>query len=300
MIGWSILRKSLQPWSTLNAVYSAIFCKQGFSIMSQEIFTFWNGDSMFAVEVSSILSTQQYLQDERPLPVSGKGLKGAVMYRNEPTPIFDFAESMGLASPFEENQQLIQMLVDREQDHIGWMNALENSIVNGSPFEKATDPHKCAFGKWYDKFHSRDEELTRVMKKFDVPHKHIHSLAKKLLNLRDKGETKQALAILSEERLITMSRLLRLFEEARGYIVSSERPVVMFVTKDGVKPLLGLVINEISDVHVIEPEDIMPLESISIGSVIRSDKVGPMVKGFIKKENLECLLLEPERLLEVA
>ncbi len=268
--------------------------------MSEEIFTFWNGDSMFAVEVSSILSTQQYMQDERPLPVSGKGLKGAVMYRNEPTPIFDFAKSMGLASPFEENHKLIEMLVEREKDHIDWINSLEDSIVNGVPFEKATEPHKCAFGKWYDKFKSRDEELMRVMKKFEAPHKHIHSLAQSLLGLRDKGETKKALSILSEERLITLAHLVRTFEETRKHIVESERPVVMFVTKDGIKPLLGLVINEISDVHVIEPEDIMPMQETSIGAVISSDRVGPMVKGFIKKDDLECLLLEPVRLLEVA
>lgn len=75
-------------------------------------------------------TTQQYMQDERLLPISGKVLKGAVMYRNEPTPIFDFAESVGTESPFDENHKLIEILVEREKDHVGWINSLGDSIVN--------------------------------------------------------------------------------------------------------------------------------------------------------------------------
>ncbi len=268
--------------------------------MSQEIFTFWNGSSLFAVEVSSILSTQQYLADERPLPVQGRGLKGSVMYRGQPTPIFDFAESVGLDSPFEENHNLIQLLVDREKDHVEWINSLEDSLVNGVPFKKATDPHKCAFGTWFDSYQTRDEGFKELLEKFDSPHKHIHSLAERLLSLRDKGNKERALSILADERMSTLSKLVRLFEESRRYLKSNERPVVMFVTRDGTKPLLGLVINQIADVQMINPEDVMPLEETSIGSIIAGDRVGPMIKGFIRKEGLECLLLEPERLLEVA
>jgi len=268
--------------------------------MSQEIFTFWNGDSLFAIDVSGILSTQAYQHDEKPIPVTGKGLKGALMYREQPTPIFDFAESLGLPSPFEEKEQLINMLEQREKDHIDWIDALENSISQNVKFEKARDPHQCAFGKWLDKYQSRDEELMKLLTKFDEPHKHIHSLASELLMMCQKDNKEKALEILQQEKNDTLSRLLRIFKESRDYLQNSQRQVVMFVTKDGSTPLLGLIINEISDVHQIEKEDIVSMENSSIGSIINADKVGPMVKGYVKKANLECLLLQPERLLEVA
>lgn len=268
--------------------------------MSQEIFTFWNGDSLFAIEVSSILSTQSYQHDEKPLPVKGNGLKGALMYRDRPTPIFDFAQSLGLASPFEEKLNLIKMLEERERDHIEWMQALEKAVLQNIPFDKATNPHQCAFGKWYDKYQSRDEELMRILKKFDEPHQHIHSLAIKLLQMCEKDRKSEALEILQQEKNNTLAKLLKLFEATRTHLQNSQRQVVMFVTQDGSTPLLGLVINEISDVHEVEEGDILPMENSSIGKVINSDRVGPMVKGYIRKDELECLLLQPERLLEVA
>ena len=52
----------------------------------------------------------------------------------------------------EVTQKLIQLFTEKEKDHHDWLNALEESIVDGVPFTKAKDPHQCAFGKWYDKF----------------------------------------------------------------------------------------------------------------------------------------------------
>ncbi len=268
--------------------------------MSQEIFTFWNGDSLFAVEVGAILSTQQYTQDERPLPVKGRGLKGAVMYRSHPTPLFDFSEVVNLPSPFEENEKLINMLYDREKDHVSWLNALENSIVNNVPFDQVTEPHKCDFGRWYDSFQTRDKELSSLLEKFKGPHNRLHQLGSELIALRDSGKKDEALAKLTYGREVTLSKMIRLFEDARAQITRGSRPVVMFVTKDGNTPLLGIVINQIDDVQEIEQSDILSLDEISVGSIIQNDSIAPLIKGFIRNDKLECLLLEPERLLEVA
>ncbi len=268
--------------------------------MSIEIFTFWNGDSLFAVEVSSILSTQQYNNDEKPLPVKGKGLKGALMYRSQPTPLFDFSEVVGLPSPFEENKKLINMLHDRESDHVNWLNALENTLVNDVPFEKAIDPHKCEFGRWYDNFNTRDQDLSNLLKQFKEPHERIHGLANELIKMNKAGQKQQALTILNNEREMTLSRMIRLFDGCRRELTRLCRPVVMFVTKDGNTPLLGLIINQIDDVQEIENDEILSLENLSVGSIILNDEIAPLVKGFVSRKNIECLLLEPQRLLEVA
>ena len=75
------------------------------------------------------------------------------------------------------SRELGNMLTEREKDHIEWVQALEDSLLNDTPFVKAKDPHKCAFGQWYDTFKSRDETLMEALSEFDKPHTQIHSLA---------------------------------------------------------------------------------------------------------------------------
>jgi chemoreceptor zinc-binding protein len=44
------------------------------------------------------------------------------------------------------------MIDERKNDHIHWVNEFERSIKNDEQINLNTDPHECAFGKWYDNF----------------------------------------------------------------------------------------------------------------------------------------------------
>jgi hypothetical protein len=77
-----------------------------------------------------------------------------------------------------------------------------------------TDPHKCAFGVWYDacKFHSYN--LTDYMAHFDAPHKRIHSLAIEVGILIQAGKLEAAQDIIHQAESNELQTLLSLFDGA--------------------------------------------------------------------------------------
>jgi hypothetical protein len=69
------------------------------------------------------------------------------------------------------------MMQLREQDHRKWLLELEASVQEHRSFLMTTDPHKCAFGKWYDNYHADNAWVAALLKKVDGPHRQIHAVA---------------------------------------------------------------------------------------------------------------------------
>ncbi len=259
-------------------------------------FTFWVGDSLFAINLDNVLSVEQDNSAIQPDPFEGRGSLGIVKHHGVPVRVFDFARFLGIDSCGEQKEALISTLVAREQDHIDWLDALEHSIKTNEPFTKARDPHQCAFGKWYDHFETRDEELKEIMQQFDAPHKRIHALADRLLNLKDKGQAEQALEELCLERGTTLVELRRLFDRARGQIHDSIRSVLLFVTIDGKGPRVALRLNEISDMVSFTPEQITSTRSLGVGE---QERLADVLKGYLSAgSDKDCLLIDVDGLLE--
>jgi len=209
----------------------------------------------------------------------------------------DFAKMLNLKSATQIGSSLIQLFNEREQDHHEWLNALENSIVNGDPFLKAKDPRKCAFGMWRNNFTSRDDTLMDIISDFDTPHNRIHKLADQLLDMRISGETEKALKILNIERDITMKRLSKHFNHAREHIHDSSRAVLLYITEDGISPTIALQIDDIYDVIDFKAEQFKPMSSIK--SILDTDQ-SKIIKAYIKlQDTADCLLIETSSITEI-
>jgi len=259
-------------------------------------FTFWVGDSLFAIDLDNVLSIEQDNSPIQPDPFQGRGSLGIIKHHGVPVRIFDFSEFMGISSSGRQKEELIKTLIAREQDHIDWLNTLEHSIKTGEPFAKARDPHECAFGQWYDKFRTRDEELVEILRKFDEPHKRIHALADRLLYLRDKGRLEQALSDLELERSTTLVQLRRIFKHARAQIRDAIKSVLLFVTTNGKEPQLALRLNEISDMVGFSTEQITPINALGITD---DERLAGTLSGYLNIETgQDCLLVNVEGLLE--
>lgn len=259
-------------------------------------FTFWVGDSLFAINLENVLSVEQDSSSIQPDPFQGRGSLGIVKHRGVPVRVFDFAEFMGISSCGEQKEELIKTLMAREQDHIDWLNALEHSIKTGEPFTKARNPHQCAFGQWYDQFETRDEELKDIMKQFDAPHKRIHALADRLLGLKDKGQFEQALQELSLERVTTLVQLRRLFDRAREQIRDSIKSVLLFVTTNGKEPRVALRLNEISDMVGFSPEQVTSTAALGVAD---DERLSNVMAGYLSTgSDRDCLVVNVEGLLE--
>ncbi len=196
------------------------------------------------------------------------------------------------------SRELGNMLTEREKDHIEWVQALEDSLLNDTPFVKAKDPHKCAFGQWYDTFKSRGETLMEALSEFDKPHTQIHSLADKLLDMKKNNDLDHALKILRYERNVTLKCLMKRFEQARTYLKESSRQVLLYITRDGIAPTVALRIDDINDVIDFTAEQFKPMEHIN--SILNSE-ASELVIAYLKQSSqADCLLVEASNLLKIA
>ncbi len=87
-----------------------------------------------------------------PVPQTPDYIRGVINLRGQVMPVMDLRLRMEMTSLVDETEDLIHLLDQREQDHKNWITELESSVREHREFKLATDPHKCAFGKWYDNF----------------------------------------------------------------------------------------------------------------------------------------------------
>jgi len=204
-------------------------------------------------------------------------------------PLHHFGDLIERRSQTAECAELQVLLAARKQDHIDWIDALEESITTGSKFMKATDPHKCAFGKWYDQYRPTDEILADIMKRFDTPHKRIHSLAENLLSMATDAEgIDKASGLLQAEKHSTLNELLSLFDQASERLKDMLRPVVVILEAD-------------AKTFAIELDSIDGMLEFSKADWLadsESDIAGDYFDGYFTKDESDVYLnLIPERLL---
>ncbi len=263
----------------------------------RQIFTFYIEDMMFGLDVENVLMLGQDISDIQRLPVEERGFCGVTKYQGTIVPVLDFAHRLGIASGMDVKSELITTLIDREKDHIEWMNSLEVSIKTGAAFVKALNPDECAFGKWYNKFETRDETLEELLQVFDEPHRKIHALGEKLLALRDNDKVDEALEILQHERATTLRRLRALFTRARDQIQGGMRQVLLFVTLDGKTPLYALMIDDINDVINYMPSELQSSRSGALGLI---SKIEHVIEGIFARENMpDCLYFDINKMTDL-
>jgi len=157
-------------------------------------------------------------------------VRGVIHLRGEVVPLIDLRRRMGMVSVTEEIEAFCDLMSAREEDHRHWLNELRASIRDRQPFRLATDPHQCAFGKWYDCYRPPDPWLAGLLKKFNAPHQSIHALANKVRDLQDQGRPEQAECLVNVTGAKILDAMVQLFEEVRAMIRSSRRETVAILT----------------------------------------------------------------------
>lgn len=145
-------------------------------------------------------------------------VRGVIPFRGGSIPLFDLRVCFGTIARTEETDTLIQTMEQRKQDHINWLKKLKEEVFADQPITVQTDPHKCAFGKWYDTFHSDNINLSAYMKRFDDPHKQIHQVAVEAEILIRNGQKSQARDLVNLTEQGVLARLLELFDGIAGQV----------------------------------------------------------------------------------
>jgi len=189
-----------------------------------------------------------------PIPGSTADVRGVINLRGAAIPLLDLRMHLGLPSAQVEIAELVELLRAREQDHINWLQALEQSVAERTEFKLARDPHKCAFGQWYDNFTTDDRALQSLLRRFDAPHKKIHAIADEVTALMQEEQFDAAQAIIERTRGQELAELRRLFAEAIKLFTDEHRELAM-VIEDGAQTI-ALCIDAVDGVERFSADNV--------------------------------------------
>lgn len=261
-----------------------------------QVFMFRLEDVPYGVRIEHLLAISQDTRSLRQVPSQAPGFVGLIEYLGTVVPVLDLARMLGRKSRREMNEELISLLNAREKDHLEWLGALERSITNDLPFTGERDPHRCAFGRWYDSYQP-EPDLAELFKDFDAPHQRIHALADELLEKARKDGKEAALKMLVVERQTTLAGLQRTFDFVRETLRSNLHEVLMYVTLDGRTPRMALRVDDIRNILAFEQSDRIPLDAIELPTrAIPRELISDYLRGKVG----DCFLLDPRGLIHAA
>jgi len=157
-------------------------------------------------------------------------VRGIVNLRGTVLPLIDLRIRLGMRSRETEIEEFCAMLRQRAEDHRRWVDELQRSVNDGCEFTLATDPHQCAFGKWYDSYKTDEAVATELLRHFDEPHQQIHSIAVKVKSLLAQEKGNEAHKLIEVNRKGALATMLKLFNEFETAIRASRREKAVVIT----------------------------------------------------------------------
>jgi len=218
-----------------------------------------------AVAVRALGVRELCVQPEfTPVPRAPEWIRGVMNWRGKIIPCVDLRRRLALPDAMAEIDALCDMIRARAADHVAWLGELARSTEEHRPFGLTTDPHACAFGRWYDNFRTGHLIAAGLLRKMDAPHKAIHSVGVRVEQLKAEGHFDEAVRLIDSHRNTTLQRLLDLFAGFEAAIRDSYRPVAIVLETCGT--LLALLADSIEAVEPLDPATIESLEEKGIES----------------------------------
>ena len=250
-------------------------------------------NQLFALPSQDLREILQ-MPETAEVPGAPAYIRGVINLRGRVIPVMDLRKRLGLPSALEEIQAFCGMMQQREQDHRNWLNELEASVRQRRPFGLTTDPHQCAFGKWYDSYHAGNVWVAALLRKFDKPHQQIHAIAGDVERLKDNQQYEQAQQVIARTRDGLLAGMVKLFAELRDLVRSEQRETAMVLAQGN--KLLGVTVDAAQSIERLldgSIEEISPLVPIACDGVVRRH-------ARTAKANDVILLVETDRLMASA
>lgn len=211
--------------------------------------------------------------------------KGIINLRRDIIPLFDLRTILGYMSSEEELKGFLSMLRQREQDHIDWLDELHASITEKREFRKTTDPHACAFGKWYDNYKTDNIKLAMFLRAFDEPHKNIHKSAIEIQKIIVENGYDEALEHYRKIKEIELTKMIKLFSELYTRIEAALKSYSVIVNHNN--SYRGYIVDEVERISTIN-DDIYLLEDLKDSS--------DYIKGIIREDDNDYMVIDFNKL----
>lgn len=188
---------------------------------------------VYAISSGTVLSLNQ-LPQVTPLPVAPREIRGVIDFRGRSIQLVDTRKILNIKTITEEVSEFYNLMEQRYLDHTNWLNSLEKSVKEDVEFTLTTNPHKCAFGKWYDNYNIKNANImfASTFAKFDKPHKAIHQIGVKAKELIDTGNRDAAIALIDSVKEAELKQMLHLFGDIKEAYKESKKEIVVVIGKD--------------------------------------------------------------------
>jgi chemotaxis signal transduction protein len=223
------------------------------------------------------------------VPGTPEYVRGVMNIRGRMVPVIDLRKRLGMTPAPEEIERFCAMMDQRRQDHVNWLNELEASARERREFKLATDPHKCAFGRWYDNYKPENVWIRSLLRRFAEPHQRIHSTASEVLELQARENWEGAMGLIGRTRSGVLAKMIALFDNLQKLIRESQQEIAVVLQTDN--RTFAVSVDEAVAVERFERENLGPLPvTIDNGVIAQFGSRG-------KTEPL-VLMVATERLLE--
>lgn len=208
-------------------------------------------DLVYAVPCKWVLSLEQ-LSKVTPIPTSPAEVRGVVNFRGKIIELLDTRILFNSKSIGDDVKEFAAMMDARLQDHLNWINTLQDCILNGKDFTLSTDPHQCAFGKWYDNFETNDSTLSFELAKFDKPHKTIHQIGIGATEMLKRGDKEGAIDLINKTKSTELQQMVGLFASVKSAYANSRKEILVVLGKTE-QDAISISVDEIVAIeHIFE------------------------------------------------
>lgn len=207
-------------------------------------------DAFFALESSNVVALSLLEEKITPSPDSDEVRVGMVHFRGKALSLIDLRGILGMPSVEAELEELKSMLNARKSDHINWESELKRCVCDHTEFRLATDPHKCALGKWLDNYQPKSQSVAFQLKAIRKPHKMLHESAVRVINTSNKGAEDEAKAILANETAYYKSQILNLLDQTKEIFEESTHKMLVVISNENTS--CGLLVDEVVAVEQLD------------------------------------------------
>ena len=190
-------------------------------------------------------------------------IRGVTNLRGTIVPLVDLRIRLGMPSFLTEVEEFCSLMDQREMDHRRWLQELEGSVREQREFNLATDPHQCAFGKWYDSYQPTSYTLASLLKQFETPHRVIHDIAKKVFALEKKGDMAGAYKLIKDCREKELAQMITLFAKTKEYYRTQNREIAIVLEHQ--RKLVAMAVDSIESVEYLEVGSMTEMPSTFAG-----------------------------------
>lgn len=214
-------------------------------------------EQQYAVFSETVSNISMLPEEITPVPDAPEYMRGIVHQRGEVIPLLDLRRLFSMPSLEKEYEDFCAMLEARKKDHVHWVHTLEESADKEEKFLLATDPHQCAFGKWYDQFKTDNQSVNFHMRKIDEPHRKLHETAAEIDECnKNHSDCEREICVKTKLHKAAneyMPQILDLIDQAKEIFRGSYRDMMIVLERNdqNIHQRIGIVVDEIVGVEPI-------------------------------------------------